>query len=268
MKKASIVILCMLSLFMLILAGSVTAYDASYTLTDYMCSAAPTIDGQYATGEEWGASLATTFGTNGIFRNEWLMSSNVYENELIETSDATDDAEDYWEICYDGNADGGAAPQADDYRVVIAGHGASATVTWYKGSGTGWATTTAPSSASFTQAQSLSSSPRISVAHYILELSVNKQSTDLPLGERFALRFAYNDAHTGGNGLQAWPPATNRDVPNGWGYMDYQMAVNPNPDVPEAFGIGVVLALSSVAIVAGAVLLRKRPISQTKIVIP
>ena len=231
MKKASIVILCVLSLFMLILAGSVTAYDASYTLTDYNCLAAPTIDGQYATGEEWGASLATNFGTNGIFRNEWMFTTLAYEHQLIETSDATDDTGDYWEICFDGSADGGAAPQADDFKVVIAGHGATATVTWYKGSGTGWTAITAPSAAVFTQAQTLSSSPRISAAHYVLELALEKTSTELGgtqiLGQQYALRFAYNDAHTGGNGLQAWPPTSNPDVPNGWGYMNFLQAVNP-----------------------------------------
>ena len=52
------------------------------------------------------------------------IQQHAYENQLIETSDATDDTGDYWEICFDGSADGGAAPQADDFKVVIAGHGA------------------------------------------------------------------------------------------------------------------------------------------------
>jgi len=262
MKKEIIVAISMLSLFILTLAGSIEAYDASYTITDYMCSAPPTIDGQFTTDDEWIASAGVTFGTNGIFRNQWLFSTAPFENQLFETTDDTDDAEDYWEICYDGNADGGAAPQADDFRVVVQGHGATATVTWYKGSGTGWTETTAPAAASFVQAQSLSTSPLLSEPHYILEATINKMSTDIPLSERFALRFAYYDAHADGNGLQAWPPTADKNVPNGWGYVDYQQAVNPEPDIPEGFGVGVVLALSCLAVLSGAVLLRKQPIIQ------
>jgi hypothetical protein len=271
MKKAIIVIIVaisMLSLFILTLVGSIEAYDAGFTQTDYNAIVTPTIDGQYAIGDEWGGSLATTFGTNGIFRNEWLMATNVYENLLIETADATNDAEDYWEICYDGNAGGGATPQTDDYRIVVTGHGATATVTWYQGTGTGWNAITTPPATSFTQAQSLSSSPRISEPHYILEMTVWKNSAELGgtfiIDQYFAMRVAYYDAHADGNGLQAWPPApATRDAPDGWGYVTYVYGEqNPNPDVPEGFGVGVVLTSSSVAIVAGAVLLRKRPISQ------
>lgn len=264
MKKEKIIVITMLSVFLLTLAGVVAAYDANYTITDYMCQAAPTIDGQY-TGDEWIPSKATTFGTNGVFRNMWFYTTGAFEHQLIEASDATDDAEDYWEICLDGSADGGAAPQVDDFRVVVKGHGTSATVTWYQGSGTGWNTIAGPSTA-FSQAQSLSTSPSINATHYILELAIVKTSTELGgpqiLGQYYALRFAYNDAHTGGNGLQVWPPSSNRDVPNGWGYVTYEQNANPVPDVPEGFGIAVVLVLSSVAVVAGAVLLRKRPISK------
>jgi len=263
MKKEKIIVITMLSVLTLTLAGTITAYDDSYTIIDYMCSAPPVIDGQFTSDDEWIASAGVPFGANGIFRNQWLFSTSVFENQLIETADDTNDAGDYWEICYDGNANGGAAPQADDFRVVVQGHGEAATVTWYQGSGSGWTEITGPSSASFSQAQSLSTSAVISEPHYILELTIDKQSTELGgaqiLDQRYAIRFAYYDAHAGGHGLQVWPPESNRDAPNGWGYVDYLMIVNPEPDIPEGFGVGVVIGLSCLAVVAGTVLLRKRP---------
>jgi hypothetical protein len=266
MKKEKIIAITMLSVLTLTLAGTINAYDANYTITDYMCSAPPVIDGQFTSDDEWIASAGVPFGTNGIFRNQWLFSTSVFENQLIETADNTTDAEDYWEICYDGTADSGAAPQAADFRVVVQGHGESATVTWYQGSGTGWTQITSPSSASFSQAQSLSTSALISEPHYMLELTIDKQSTELGgaqiLDQRYAIRFAYNDAHEGGHGLQVWPPESSRDVPNGWGYVTYEQSANPNPDIPEGFGVGVVIGLSCLAVVAGTVLLRKKPLIQ------
>jgi hypothetical protein len=267
LKKSIIAVFCILALSSLTFAGNVKGYNASYTHMDYSATANPTVDGQYVLGDEWGSSGSETFGTNGVWRDEWVLVSSdpltVCENILIETSDATDDAGDYWQICFDGNADGGANPLADDYRVDITGHGATATVQWYKGTGTAWATTTAPAAASFKYAESLSTSPKISAAHYIIEMTIEKTSTDLPLGQRYALRIAYNDAHAGGNGLQAWPPAPAAvNVPDGWGYIDYTSGANPTPDVaPESLTIGLVLALSTVAVIGGSVLIRKKPLA-------
>ncbi len=274
MKKGLIVVYCMLSIFTLTLAGYVAAYDANFTHTDYMSSIMPTIDGTYVANDEWVASLAENFGTNGIFRDEWSMTAGTFENLLIETSDATNDAGDYWQICYDSSADGGAAPSAtDDFRVDITGHGASPNVTWYRGTGTGWTQVAGPAAGIFDCAQSLSSSPRISAQHYVLEMHVDKQDTTtfgiVIVGMNFVMRVAYFDAHAGGNGLQVWPPSSARDVPDGWGYVPYATAANPTPDVPESLGIGVVLAVSSVAVIAGAVLLRKKPqIIQQSAIIP
>lgn len=265
MKKSQVIIFCISSIFLLALASNAAAYNADYTHTDYMASTAPTINGQYIANEEWAPSKSETFGVNGIWRDEWVIGESVFENILIETADNTDDAGDYWQICFDGSANGGTAPQEDDFRVDIVGHGASATVTWYKGTGTGWTAIASPPAAVFTYAQSFSVSPLISTQHYILEMSIDKQSTALGgsqiLGQQFAMRIAYYDAHEGGNGLQEWPPApATRDNPSGWGYIIYEMDVNPNPDVPENLGIIAVVGLSSVAVVAGATLLRKKSI--------
>ena len=270
MKKLGIAIFCMLSLFALTLAGNAAAYNAAYTHTLYQADAPPVIDGTYSLNADWIASLATNFGTNGIFRDEWTMTPN-YACLLIETADATNDPGDYWIICYDstdaGGAtepDGGTAPKANDYKLVVTGHGATATVQWYKGTGTGWTTVT-PSSALLTQAQSLSATPRIGTPHYVLELYIDKSDTSLgtvPMGYTWAQYVGYFDAHTGGYGLQSWPPANatppgSPNVPDSWGYIPYETGAVPTPDIPESISIVAMLSVSTVAI-AGVALLRKR----------
>ncbi len=261
----------MLSLFMLSLAGKAIAYNAAYSHTNYLSSTVPTIDGTYAQGDDWIASGTQTFGTNGIFRDEWTFSPVAY-CMFIETTDATNDAGDYWQVTFDSTADGGAtepnggaAPQTDDYMVKVTGHGVTATCQWYKGNGTGWVPVASPSAGNFQWAQALASSPKIGAAHYGLEMFIEKTNTDLGtviMGYDWASYVAYYDAHAGGNGLQSWPPASatppgSPNVPDSWGYVPYAFEANPTPDVPENIGIFVALVVSSVAIV-GAVLLGKR----------
>jgi hypothetical protein len=267
MKKMGIAIFCVLSLFVLSLVGNARAYNAAYTHTLYAASNPPTIDGTYAQGDEWVASGTQTFGTNGIFRDQWTMSPNL-ACLLIETADGTNDAGDYWVVCYDSTEtgtttepDGGPKPTAFDYKLVVTGHGATAAVQWYKGTGTGW-TSAGSATGGLTQAQTLSPyTPKIGTPHYVLELAIDKADTSLgsvPMGYNWANYIAYYDAHDGGYGLQQWPPApASADVPDSWGYITYDMAANPTPDVPESISIIAMLAVSSVA-VAGVVLLRKR----------
>jgi hypothetical protein len=274
MKKLGIAIFCMLSLFVLSLVGIAAAYNAAFTHTLYQSDAPPTVDGTYAVGAEWLASGTQTFGTNGVFRDMWTMTPNL-ACLLIETTDATNDAGDYWVVCYDsteaGGAtepDGGTAPKTNDYKLVVTGHGASATVQWFKGTGTGWSTTPATVSAGLlTQAQSLSATPMIGTPHYVLELYIDKSDTSLgtvPMGYTWAQYVAYYDAHDGGNGLQQWPPTpASANVPDGWGYITYVQEPNPTPNIPEGIGIIVILSVSSVAI-AGSMLLRKRQRISTK----
>ena len=266
MKKTSIVIFCLPLLFALTLAGNAGAYNADYTHTIYASDYIPIIDGTYIMDDEWVASGTEYFGDNGIFRDEWTMSPN-YACLLIETTDATNDAGDYWVICYDSTAegtttepDGGPAPTEYDYKLVVTGHGTSATVEWFKGTGSGWTSVT-PSETLCQLNQSLTETPKIETEHYVLELAIDKSDTSLgsyPMGYNWAQYVAYYDAHQGGNGLQQWPPTpASADVPDSWGYIIYEMAMNPEPDIPETTGFIVMLTLSSVA-VAGAVFLGKR----------
>ncbi len=275
-KKTGIAVFCLLSLFVLLSIETAVAYNAAYTHTLYQADAPPTIDGTYSLNTDWVASLAQPFGTNGIFRDEWTMTPN-YACLLIETADSTNDPGDYWVICYDSTAsggetppDGGPAPTAYDYKLNITGHGASATVQWYKGTGSAWTPVT-PSTGLLTQAQSLSSTPLIAAPHYVLELYVDKSDTSLggpPMGYNWAQYVAYYDAHAGGYGLQSWPPASanppgSPNVPDSWGYIPYAMGANPTPDIPESIGIVAVISVSSVAI-AGGMLIRKRQRILTK----
>jgi hypothetical protein len=284
MKKARKIVFCLLSLFILAIAGNTAAYNDAYTHTDYASSTLPTLDGQYTDSGEWVASKSQTFGTNGLFRNEWTSGTPTYESLLIETTDNTTDAGDYWEICYDSSnssisqtpPNNGTAPEWDDTRIVIMGHGASSTLTWYQGNGTHWVVNASkPTIDVFDYKDSLASWGSVSSSpHYILEMRVDKQSTSMGtciVGYNFAMRVAYFDNHTGGNGLQYWPPGSSSNVPDSWGYIPYSSSANSTPDAtPESLTVIVVLTLSSVAVIAGVVLLNKRrettPISKSVVI--
>ncbi len=255
------------------LAAIATAYNAAFTHTLYQTDSPPTIDGTYTTAE-WAASGPQRFGTTGVFRDMWTMSPNL-ACLLIETADTTNDAGDYWVICYDSTAAGGAtepnggpAPQTDDYKLVITGHDASATVQWFKGTGTAWSTTpaTGVSAGLLTQKQSLSATPAWVTPHYVLELYIDKSDTSLgtvPMGYTWAQFVGYYDAHAGGAGLQQWPPTpASVNVPNGWGYITYESNAAPSPSfptIPEGLTIGTVVLMSFVALVVSYYFLRKPP---------
>ncbi|MCW4001209.1 MAG: hypothetical protein NWE93_13325 [Candidatus Bathyarchaeota archaeon] len=204
-------------------------------------------------------------GTQANFKDKYVMVSSdpitVSENIMVESIDTTNDAGDYWSLCFDGNSatdatapNGGAAPQADDIRLDIMGHGATATATWYKGTGTGWAVMAAPASSIASWAETLSTSPTSTTAHYILELTLIKQTLGLP--PQFALRVAIYDAHSGGAALQAWPPGS-VSIPDEWGAIPYTGDAYTGP-VPESLNLFAFLLLSSIAVIAGAVLIRKQ----------
>jgi hypothetical protein len=264
LKKLICSVICIVALVLFSIAGNATAYMTGYSHTCYAVQNAVTIDGKWTASTEWTDGLATSFGTTASFRDKWQMDSGastttVYEYILIETTDNTNDASDYYQICFDGSADGGTAPQTDDFRVDITGHGSTATMTWYKGTGSGWSTITAPSTAVFQYAEALDTSPTTSTSHYMLEIKMEKTSTTLGgsqiVSATFCMRVAVNDASAGASALQSWPPG-NRDVPNDYGNIPYDSNA-----LPESLSVGLVLALSAVAVIGGAVLLRKKPLA-------
>jgi hypothetical protein len=266
LKKNRIAIVCILSIFVLALAGNAAAYNAAFTHSCYLAETAPTINGQYTTAE-WAGGASIPFGTNGVSRNAWTMSPVVYASFCIETWDTTNNAGDYWVITFDSTAagaetppNGGTAPQVDDFKIVVTGHD-TPTVQWYKGTGTAWAPITPvgfTDPAVFQQVQSLSASPMYATPHYIWEMHIDKTNIAglgiAAMGYNWASYIAYYDANPGGYGLQSWPPSPAVDTnPNSWGYVPYVFEA-----APEGFTFGFIVMLSSIAVVASAVLLRKR----------
>jgi hypothetical protein len=257
-RKIGITI-CLLSIFMLTLAGNASAYNSSYTHYDYNSTTIPTIDGQYTGGAtEYAAGASVGFGTDAVYRDVWGTSGNVQEFMILETMDTTNNATDSYTICYDSTADGGTSPKTDDFKIVITGHGTSAAATWYRGTGTAWAPTSGPASTYFEFKESLATSPTSAVPHYMVEVRVDKQDTTafgiVVLGMNFAMRVAYNDTHASLAGVvQSWPPAPSTDTnTDTWGYVPYSSEA-----VPENFSVIIAVTLSSIAVVAGSVLMRK-----------
>jgi hypothetical protein len=255
MKKIVAIFVCIFTLGIIACAGSAAAYNAAFTQTDYMGSTMPTLDGKYTTLSEYSASAALGFGTNAVFRDYWIYSTSVYENFIFETMDTTNDPTDAYTICYDSTPDGGSAPKTDDFKIVITGHGSSATVAWFRGTGTGWTAAATPATAAFEFKESIGTSPTSSTPHYMVEVKIDKQDSTAfgiaVIGQQFGMRLAYTDAST--STTQAWPPApATADNPDSWGYVPYSMDA-----VPESLTLGLVLALSSVAVVAGVVLIKK-----------
>lgn len=267
MKKIGIAVICLFSLFVIAFAGSVAAPDYDFEHYLYQGEMPPTVDGTYDIGDEWVVSGTQSFGTDGIFRDYWVMEPNLL-CLLIETSDSTDDAGDYWLICWDSTEeggmtepDGGAAPQTSDYQLKVTGHGPSATIQWFKGTGSAWDTTPLTGAEGLHEiAQQLAPyTPKIGTPHYVLEMAISKMDTTwgAPLmGYTWATYIAYYDAST--DTTQSWPPApASANVPDTWGFIPYESAPNPTPDVPEGITITVMLALSTIAVAVSTRYFRK-----------
>jgi len=251
MKKEIIIAFIILALFALTFTGSATAFNTAYSHMSYPLSNAVTNDGKWTSTTEWTDGLPTNFGVNAAFRDKYAVVSSdsgfaVNQYIMIETWDNTNNAGDYAQVCIDGDGLSGSAPQTDDYMINITGH---TTATWFKGTGSGWATTAAP--ASFAWSNSSSSSPTTSANHYVYEINFDKM--EIGAGIEPGMRIAVNDAAVGGYGLQVWPPATTADVPSAWGDIPY--SADP---IPESLNLGLIVALTSVAVIAGSVIFQKR----------
>jgi hypothetical protein len=252
MKRTLLVALCIITLTTLLIvsAGIVKATEEGYERVDFNPHIEPTIDGKWTSDDEWTLNGAVTMiGDDVAFRSVWLMVQSDPETIVTDTflveffSDNTTDAGDYWQMCIDGDQSEGGAPQSGDFRIDIEGHN---NLTVYEGNGAGWAVAATPGSLEW--ADSISASPTNSTPHWILELTFQKQ--ELGAGPLWNFRLAAYDATT--TTLAAWPP-TPRDEPNRWGVQSYV-----SEEVPEGFSLGVVVLLSSVALVVGFYFLRKR----------
>jgi hypothetical protein len=254
MKRNVSIALTLATLCGLIIPTIIAAASASapgYAHTTYSLANAVTLDGQWS-GTEWADTDVTSIGgTTAMFRSKWYLASmdpiTVSQYIVVEIlNDNTNDTNDYYQFCFDGDESGGATPQAGDIRIDIIGH---RNMTAYNGNGASWAPVSAPST--FQWRDSISTSPTSSTPHWICEIMIDKVS--FGIGADYWLRIAVNDASNSAAGVRAWPP-TSRDVPNDWGDIPYS-----SETTPEGISSGIIVLLSSVAMLAGFVTLRKRP---------
>ena len=259
MKRVFIVfcVLAMCCLCLLINFPATNAAATGYTHTTYFLANPVILDGNWTNAAEWTDSDSTSFGntsTQSIFRSKWGAAPDytvITQYFFVEfLADTTDDAGDFWQFCFDGDMSGGTAPsngegQARDLRIDITGH---TTLTAYGGTGTGWTTITLP--AGFSWSNNFTATPTSSTPHWVLEIAIDKLV--FPIGPQYWARIAAYDASNAAAGVQAWPP-TSRDVPSDWGDIPYSME-----PIPESLSLGVLVLLSSVALIAGSYFLRKR----------
>jgi hypothetical protein len=212
----------------------------------------PTVDGMWTSPDEWtDGGDVTTIGEDVSFTSTWYYGADdVSTHWLVEfISDTTEDAEDYWEFCMDGMADGGSAPSAGDFKFVITGH---TDLVWYEGDGTGWAVADLDES-EIEWANALSESPTDSTEHWILEFVIGKNTGTVQLTIMWNCRLAVYDASNSEAGELAWPPDSDADDPTTYGIENYT-----SETIPEGLSLGVLVLLSSAAVVVATVVLRKR----------
>jgi hypothetical protein len=238
----------------------VSAYSEGYENTNYSATDPPVTDGAWTEGEwtydgEWGDSavppnLPETF----LWREKWTQPDVILQHFLIEAlTDNTTDSGDYFEFCIDLDANGGTAPQANDFRIYYDGDG---TLTVYEGDGSGWVEYTdylVPDDIEIVE--TMSSSPSNSNQHRVIEFNLNKDKFDISgAGYQPWIRLAVYDASNEEAGVQAWPLDSSADVPDEWG-----LEIGTIETIPEALTVGIVVLLSSVAVAISFYLLRKRP---------
>ena len=256
MKKdlfAAFSMLMLCSLLLLTTVGTVMAGNWDYSIIEYTGGITlATVDGVWTTDDEWDDALTVPISDTAIFR--YYAEITVYNCEfLVEIfNDDTDDAEDYWQFCFDDMNTGGTAPQTGDYRVDIVGH---TDVIIYTGDGESWVESTlTPSDVGLTWANSISASPIDSTPHWILEFTFNKLVAMIPTQPPSGLRVAVYDASNSEAGVQDWAPGSDVNVPDEWGVISEY-----SPDaIPEGLTFGVMALLSSVSLLAGSQYLRKR----------
>jgi len=104
LKRVVFVLFCVAVLCLTVSAGTVGAYKEGYTRDSFGLKNAVTLDGKWTTGIEWEEGYLTNFGTNVSFKNKGEIISytppDVWEYIIVESLDNTDDAGDYWQICF------------------------------------------------------------------------------------------------------------------------------------------------------------------------
>ena len=262
MKKEILIALGVIAVCSLFLVGIVSAAKAGYGFGMFQGADITAWDGAVS-GTEWDDSFKDWLydgwtKTTSLFRCKWGMTPAICENWLMEfLGDTTNDAGDWWEICADATASGGATPQADDFKVNWSA--AQGTKVW-QGTGSTWTAFTAAtvgSAGDVYAGTSISASPASATPHRIVEIYLNKGVTGggvLAMGLSLNERLAIYNAATGQTVM--WPPYSSADNPDTYGAGTTDIA---GGTIPEGLTIGVMMLLSSVAVVVSVRYFRKQP---------
>jgi hypothetical protein len=248
----SMLLLC--SLLFVVNVGTTKASEPGYVITEAYQAGGVTLDGTWGAGEWDGAGwieYLDPYDARFAYKMDASDGVNYIMSWLIEFPDDTDNATDMWQICIDGAADGGTAPNANDVKIEIEGH---TTLKVYVGDGQGW---TDLETTAVTWAESLTTTSSWSPyneTHYVVEVKADKAALGSWGGNPppHGLRVAMYDANNETQGWIAWPP-TDPDIPDTWGLIDEGVAT-----IPESFGIVVVVMLSSVAVAVSFFFLRNQ----------
>ena len=268
MKRTVLAAFCILafcSFGLAMKAGPVRAYQEGWEVNDYMAQRTPVIDGTWTTLDEWTDAeekplVGEVSDLNVIFRLKYDTNYPEWVNQyyLIEFfNDTTNDAGDYWQICYDSAAVfgeppiGGTTPNTNCDRFDFQGHDPSSGTHYFKGTGTTWAEFT-----NFTMptdiewANTISASPLDSNPHWIAEIKI--EHIHFNIQPEFWIRIAAYDVNNADAGYQAWPDS-DAATPDDWGLM-----IAVDDVIPEGLSIGVVVLLTSVAALIASRHVRKR----------
>lgn len=249
-KKVYTITIIALLMLLLITIGTTMAAEPGYERISYTTTVFPTIDGAWTSEDEWTDGDVTMIGEDVAFRSTWDMGDVVTTRWIVEFfSDTTDDPEDYWQFCIDGDQSGGDSPQPSDYKFEIKGH---TNLEWYTGGVGDWSGPVSLGESEIEWSNSLSESPTNSTPHWILEFQIPKNDGTVQMGILWNLRIATYDASNPEAGVLAWPP-TDADAPDGWGIENYS-----SEQIPEGLSFGILVLLSSVAVIATALVFRKR----------
>lgn len=262
MKKAIMAALIAIAVSSIFLAGTVSAYKTGYMLPNYAAEVEPTADGMVGAGE-WDVSFGdwlydgwTKTSTDPNFRHNWMMGElpSISDNWLLEVvTDTTNDPGDTFTFTFCGAMDDAATPQTDD---VLINHTHSAT-TIFRGTGTGW--TADPAivlGENIIIGSSIAASTLSATPHWIIELKFDKSGGIEGTSFDSHIRVAAYDESTGKTVM--WPPMSEQDVPSSYGLNDYSSFSGEEP-IPEGLAIGVMLTLSTLAVIVSARHFRKQP---------
>ncbi len=95
---------------------------------------------------------------------------------------------------------------------------------------------------------SIAASPASATPHWIIEMKFDKTGAIAGTGIPSCFRLQTYDASAGGAGTLMWPPMSTTDAPDSYGYLDAALSGS----VPEGLTIGIMLLVSTVAVIVGA----------------